>query len=78
MDALNQHGTTQCFRFHDGTNPVSAAEGQLGHLCQPCLHQHQTAQALLGSRSPQMRRMLLWREKRNLRFTDMEHRLVTN
>ena len=40
------------------------------------------AQALLGSESPQTRRMLLRRENRNLRmvrrFTDMEHRLVTN
>ena len=78
MDALNQHGTDQCFRFNDGTRPVCVAEGQLGH--QPCLHQKQTAQALLGSESPRTRRMLLRRENRNLRmvrrFTDMEHRVV--
>ena len=40
------------------------------------------AQALLGSESPRTRRMLLRRENRNLRmvrrFTDMEHRLITN
>ena len=62
MDALNQHGTDQCSRFNDGTRPVCAAQGQLGHLCQPCLHQKQAAQALLGSESPRTRRMLLQRE----------------
>jgi hypothetical protein len=81
-DALDQHGTDRCFRFDDGTRPVCGAEGQLGHLCQPCLRQSQAAQALLGSESPRTRRMLLRRENRNLRivrqFTDMEHRVVVS
>ena len=81
-DDMNRNRSCDCHRFHDGTSPVCAVEATLGHMCQPCLKQNQTAQALLGSQSPRTQRMLLRRENRNLqmvrRFTDMEHRLVVS
>ena len=77
-DDMDGNGTSDCHRFHDGTNPVCVVEDQLGHMCQPCLRQSQTAQALLGSQSPRTRRMLLRWENGNLHFTDTEHRLITS
>ena len=81
-DNMNRNGSDDCYLFHDGTKPLCGVKDQLGHECQQCLRQSQTAQELLGSVSPRTRRMLLRRENRNLqlvrRFTDMQHRLIMN
>ena len=56
------------------------AKDQLGHLCHPCLHQDQMAEALLANETPRARQILLRRENHNLRmvrtFTTLEHQAV--
>ena len=77
---LEEVGTDRCFRFSDGTWPVCGAKDQLGHLCHPCLHQDQMAEALLANETPRARQILLRRENHNLRmvrtFTTLEHQAV--
>ena len=76
-NVLEEQGNDKCFRFNDGTKPISGAKGQLGHLCRPCRRQDQAAQALFDNETPQARRMLLRQENQNLRMvrtlTTIEH-----